>query len=174
MPQFGLANKRQYARIEFIRGFSGNEPTGLSASHPIKSGETILSGEVVTKWWNNTLSQYEWQRGGNGGSGIPHFAHNDGLDEDVIETGELLAISCAGDYEIQIAHYKIGDTYNDGVLLTPDGDTGDVKATTAGSGDPVVGRISKIHGPLDLTGVNSNITVMTVIQLETQYLPNPA
>jgi hypothetical protein len=129
MPQYGLANQRTFAKMEVLRGFSDNEPTGLSASLPVKTGETILSGEVVTKYWNGTLEQYEWVRGGSG-EGIPHFAFDESANEDVIEAGKLLALSCAGSYEIQVAHFKVADTYNDGVLLTPDGTTGDVKATT--------------------------------------------
>lgn len=117
------------------------------------------------------LSQYEWVCGG-GGEGIPHFAINDGADEDVIEAGTLPALSCAGDYEIQIAHFKAGDTYSDGALLTPDGTTGDVKVTTAGSGAVICGVVSKIRGPGDLTGINSNALTKTYVQLETSWQVN--
>jgi len=171
MPQFGTI-KRQTPRIEVHRGFNPNEPHTLSAAHPVASGVTIVSGQVISKQWNGTTSQYEWVLGVAGANIVPHFALNDSADEDVIEAGVLPALSAQGQFELSTPFYKDGDTYNDGVALTFDGVTGDVKATTAGSGEPILGICSKMHGLIDITGTNSNCVQKTVVRLATGYQVN--
>jgi hypothetical protein len=172
MPQFGTI-KRLYPRIEVPRGFNPNEPHTQSAAHPVKSGVIILSGQVVTKVWNATINDYEWELGWVAGR-VPHYAYNDSADENIIEAGKLVALSCVGQFEIQTAFFKADDTYNDGVHLSPDGVTGSLKAATLESAEPICGIVSKIHGPLSLAGKNSNVVNLNVIQFQTVYLSNTA
>lgn len=172
MPQYGTI-KRLNPRIEVHRGFNPNEPHTQTSAHPVKSGVTILSGQVISKVWNADITDYEWELGWAAGR-VPYFAYNDSADEDIIETGKLVALSCVGQFEIATAFFKDGDTYNDGVFLGPDGVTGDVKAATAESGEPILGVVVKSHGPDSLVGKNSNVTNTDVIRLRTMYLPNLA
>ena len=69
-------------------------------------------------------------------------------DEDVIEAGNLVGLSCSGQFRIQTAFFSAG-TYNTGVPLTYDSTSGNVIPTTvgAGSGAPILGDVVIIRGP---------------------------
>lgn len=165
--------KRTKPRLRVLRGYPGNEPTALTASAPVKDGVTIKSGQTIQLTWNGTLSRYEWELGCSG-TKIAYFAEKDSTDEDVLEADSLTGLSSAGKYELETAFFKAGDTYNNDVPLTFDGTTGDVKATTYGSGAPIVGVVSRIHGPKNLAGVDSSATTLDVIVFNTGYQVNPA
>jgi len=167
MPRFGTIT-RQYPRVVVVRGFNPNEPHTMSSSVPVKSAVVIKSGQVVSKEWVSANNQYEWVLGVSDVNAIPHIAYNDSVDEDVVESGTLPALSALGEFEIQTAFYKAGDTYNDGVALTYDGVTGNLKA--AAGGDNVIGFVSRIHGPVVVSGTNSNVPAgAAVIQFTTGF-----
>jgi hypothetical protein len=160
--------------LEVLRGFNPNEPQTFTQAYPVGAGVTILSGQVVYALWNGTTLQYEWQLGWVAGA-VPYFALNDSTDEDVIETGNLVALSCSGKFELQTAFFKTGDTFNADVPLTPDGVTGNVKATTVGgsaASAPIVGFVTRNHGLKSLVGVNSNVTNTNVISFATSWQPS--
>lgn len=119
MPTFGHL-KRDFPRLEVLRGFDPNEPRTQTAAYRVKSGETILSGMVITPRWNAGDSVYEWAVGiGAVSDYYPiYFALQDSTDEDVLEAGNLVGLSCAGQFELQTAFYDPADTYNEGSLLT--------------------------------------------------------
>ena len=51
MPTFGTV-KRQYPRVEVLRGYNPNETQQLSQAYPVADGVTILSGQIISKNWN--------------------------------------------------------------------------------------------------------------------------
>jgi len=182
MPRFGTV-KRQYPRVEVLRGYNPNEPQQLSQAFPVADGVTILSGQVISRSWNGGLGQYEWVRGWI--SGVPFIAINDSSDADILEAGKLPALSSAGQYEIQIGFWKNSDEANFVVdaPVGPDGTTGDIQVVANKSGIPIIGYVTRNHGPLDLgpsgsgnNGSNSNVVVanLHVVSFQTSYSPNPA
>ncbi len=172
MPRYGTI-KRQYPRVEVLRGYDPNEPRTKTQAFPVKSGVTISSGQVISLAWDAALSQYEWVLGVTG-TAMPYIALADSRDEDVQEADKLPALSVAGDFEIQTAFFKAGDTYNVDVPITFDGVTGDLKATTAGSGAAILGFITRNHGVENLAGKNSNAVNLDVVTFQTSYQLNPA
>lgn len=186
MPLHGQL-KRSKPRVEVLRGYNPNEPQTLTQSHPVKTSVTVLSGQVIYLKWDATAASYVWDLGCEDGY-TPYIALQDwdksqtaglgqfGYDPDVMEAGKLTGLSCAGKFEIQTAFFY-NTTYamdtaltyvpNDG---TGNGDAGDLRP--AGSGDPVVGFISRTSGqnsPIDLTGINSNVTNKKVITFTTNF-----
>ena len=159
--------------IEVLRGFDIYEPTHLSNTLAIKSGEEPKSGMIVSKEWVSANSRYEWTVGCVAGR-TPYFAYESDTAFDIVSSGKLMGLSCGDDYRIQTGYYKDGDTYNADVRLTFDGTTGDVKAAT--SGEEVLGIVGDIRGPKDLatsgtypTGEMSGVTDANVIILDTKY-----
>jgi len=175
MPQFNTY-KRQYPRVEVLRGFDPNEPFTRTVAAPVKSGVTILSGQVISLLWNGTTLQYEWILGvdtGNNAGATPHIALSDSADYDVLEAGNLNGLSCAGQFEIETAFFKANDTYNIDVPLTYDGVTGNVKATTVAgdaAGAPILGFVTRNHGLKSLVGINSNCVHTDVISFNTKFV----
>jgi hypothetical protein len=97
-------------RVNVLRGYMGNEPYGRSYSAPVASGVTILSGQLIS------LSSGSWVLGVTAGS-EPFIAFADSTDTDVISSGLLLGLSCAGQYEIETAWFDNSVTYNESSLL---------------------------------------------------------
>jgi len=182
MPTFGTV-KRQYPRVEVLRGYNPNETQQLSQAYPVTDGVTILSGQVISKNWNAGRGQYEWVLGWT--AGIPFIAINDSADADIVEAGKLPALSSVGEYEIQTPFYKIADAANltVDVPVGPDGVTGNIKVVALKDGVPIIGYVTRNQGPKDLgptgagnNGSNSNavVTNLKVVSFQTSYNPNPA
>lgn len=180
MPRFGTV-KRQYPRVEVLRGFNPNEPFTLTQAYPVADGVTILSGQVISKSWNAALGQYEWVLGWT--AGIPFIAYNDDQDADVLEAGKLPGLSSAGQFEIQTAFWKDADEANLVVdaPVGPDGTTGNIKVVALEDGTPIMGHVTRNHGVLDLgptgsgnNGKNSNAVNLKVVSFQTAYAPNSA
>lgn len=172
MPRSGYI-KRQYPRVEVLRGFNPNEPQTFTQAYPVKAQEVILSGQVISAGWNAANLQYEWEKGWQA-SRTPYIALNDATDEDVLEAGNLVALSCLGKFEIETAFFDDQDTYNEGVPVSPDGTSGDLKVATGGNGIPILGYVTRIRGPKSLVGLNSNVVNTEVICFSTAYDANPA
>lgn len=185
MPRFGT-QKRQYPRVEVLRGFNPNEPFTLTQAYPVKDGVNILSGQVISlandpdgdgldKWILGWVS------------GIPYIAYNDwnvttGKDEDVLEAGKLPGLSSTGQFEIQTAFFS-GDEagFVPGAPVGPDAVSGDIKVTTVKSGVPIMGYVTRNRGAKNLgptgsgnNGVNSSAENLDVVSFETAYAPNAA
>jgi hypothetical protein len=167
--------KRVKPRVEVLRGLeSPNTPGYFSEDAPVADNVVIKSGQVISLSWNGTKLVYEWILGGVAGQ-ISFIAYQDSSDEDVVECGKLTGLSCLGKFVIQTGYYKTGDTYNNGVALTYDGVTGDLKATTAESGLPILGYCSKgLRGPKSLVGIDSSASNLNVIVFDTSYVENTA
>ena len=165
MPTYGTI-KRSYPRGVVLRGYDPNEPKTLTQAFPVKDGVVVKSGQTISLAWSATNSQYEWVLGATAPA-TPYIALEDSTDEDVIEAGKLPALSCAGQFEIQTPYYNATGAYIVDTPLTYDGVTGSVKA--AGAGDPVVGFVTRIHGPVSLKGHNSSAVNLNVIIFSTGF-----
>lgn len=183
MPTFGTI-QRNYPKLEVLRGFDPNEPRTRQISYPISATATngtngvIMSGQVISLWYNSTLNREEWVLGVATAGATPHFALQDWNDADVVESGVLTGLSCSGQFEPQTGYFD-GNTgllfgngsgvaaasgtpvtnaaYNPDVPLTFSTVIyGNITTTTLGSGVPVIGFVSRNRGPLNLNGPGSN------------------
>ena len=143
-----IRTNRAKPRLQILRGWDLVNTATLNQVHPVKDGVTIKSGQVIQRTWNGTLGRYEWELGCSG-TKAPFFAFQDSTEADVIAADGLTGISISGDYELQTGYFSSG-TYNADTLLTFDGTTGRVKPATEGS--LVIGRVTRIRGPLRLNG----------------------
>jgi hypothetical protein len=147
---------RTYPRVRVLRGYNPNEPHTLTRSLPVASGVTILSGQFISPWWNSSASEYQWKLGLDGATTEGFIALKDSADTDVQSAGTLPALSCAGQFEIQTAFYKSGDTYNSGAYLTADGVTGNLKVTTLAAASHIFGQVTRIRGLEDVVAIDSS------------------
>jgi hypothetical protein len=203
MPRFGTI-KRLYPKVEVLRGFNPNEPHQFSRAIPVAIDTTgsqqsnanygknilIYSGQVISQSWNSVLGAYEWVLGWT--AGIPYIALQDSFQEDVLEAGNLVGLSCAGQFEIETAFWSDGSgglqtgggaAFVVDAILSPDGTSGYIQVGTIGSGDPIIGYVTRNHGPRFLgptgsgnNGTNSSAVVANeyVVSFQTAYAPNPA
>lgn len=134
------------------RGGVGNRPNRLSASAPVKDGEEILSGMVMTLNRNTDTGRNEWIKGFDGSDSLPntyYIAVDDSTDGDVVAAGSLQGLSVRGDYEISTSHFT-GSTFYAGDALKADGVTGKLVKTIT-PGDVVIAHVVKDYvGPVDL------------------------
>jgi len=186
--------------VEVLRGFNPNEPHSLTQAYPVADGVTILSGMVVSLAYDTAYEgNHKWVKGWT--AGVPYIAINDwvpgvgtglGSDADVMEAGKLPALSSAGQFEIQTPFWTDGSAGiqtgggADFVIdapVGPDGVTGALKVTTVKSGVPIMGYVTRNHGPLFLgaTGSGNNghnssaVTAnLQVVSFQTAYAPNAA
>lgn len=128
-------------------------PTTLSST--AAPGATIMSGQLVSKVWDTNKYKFVL---GNAAGVVPVIAWSDSADMDVVESGQMTGLSCAGSFELQTGYFDVNNTasppaaytYNEGTPLTWSTATpGNVRpATTAG--DVIIGYVSRIHGPKQL------------------------
>lgn len=140
MPRSGLVNTRVKPRVTVLRGFDPNAPMTLTQSLPVKSGQTILSGQLVSSSWDSTVNQHVWSLGLTANA-TPHIALQDGADQDVSEAGKLTGLSCAGQFEIQTAYYT-GSNIAVGALVVPSSTTGSIEPTSA-TGQIILGMVTR-------------------------------
>jgi hypothetical protein len=168
--------QRTKPRVNVLRGFTGNESSGLTKAARITDGVTILSGQIIS------LTNGEWVLGGQAGKPV-FIAMHDSVDTDVVSSGLLLGLSCSGNFEVQTAYFESSDTYADGTALTYDGTTGQIKITTLGAATQtdVIGYCTSAKVNLDGTDsqslpCNGDGSVPTngaiyVVQWITRWLP---
>lgn len=169
---------RAKPRLQVLRGWDPMSPTTLSKT--AAPGATIMSGQLVSKVWDT--NKYEFVLG-NAAGVVPAFAWSDSADTDVVESGQMTALSCAGSFLLQTGYFDLNDgasppveyTYNEGTPLTWSTATpGNVKPAEAG--DTVIGYVADIHGAkvlnswADKVWHDSAVPVDTkVIVFETQF-----
>jgi len=198
MPTFGHL-KRDFPRLEVPRGFNPNEPFSLTSAFRVKTGETILSGMVISAQWDSTDSLYEWVIGADAATDAVHIALQDSTDEDVLEAGNLVGLSCAGQFELTTAFFDPGGTYNEGTFLSYAGDEDDLtlsaavaaalgkSATNNGAGfvkaasntkaTVIIGQVTRsvnnaTAGSVpSVNGTNSNTVFKDVLTFRTMYKP---
>ncbi len=137
---------RAKPRVQILRGWDLVNTNTLNQVHPVKAGVTVKSGQVIQRTWNATTNAYEWELGCSAGKQA-FIAFQDSTESDVMNANGLTGISLSGDYEIQTGYFAAG-IYNVDVLLSYDGTTGNLKV--AATGNPVIGRVSKIRGAKQL------------------------
>jgi hypothetical protein len=159
MPRSGLVNTRVKPRVTVLRGFDPNAPMTLTQSLPVKSGQTILSGQLISSSWDSTVNQHVWSLGLTAAA-TPHIALQDGADQDVSEAGKLTGLSCAGQFEIQTAYYT-GSNIAVGALVVASSTTGSIAPTSA-TGQIILGMVTRAPSGDGMTpsitrGTNGNI-----------------
>jgi hypothetical protein len=155
MPRSGLVNTRVKPRVTVLRGFDPNAPMTLTQSLPVKSGQTILSGQLVSSSWDSTVNQHVWSLGLTANA-TPHIALQDGADQDVSEAGKLTGLSCAGQFEIQTAYYVGGATAAVGALVVAASVTGSI-ATQSATGQIILGMITRAPSGDGMTPSNLGV-----------------
>lgn len=183
MPTFGTI-QRNYPKLEVLRGFDPNEPRTRQISYPISATSTngtngvIMSGQVISLWYNSTLNREEWVLGVATAGATPHLALQDWNDSDVVESGVLTGLSCSGQFELQTGYFdgNAGLLFSNGSGVAASSGTpvangaynpdvpltfstviyGNITTTTLGSGVPLIGFASRTRGPLNLNGPGSN------------------
>lgn len=171
---------KPYLRV--LQGFDPNEPQTRSRSAPVKSGVTVVSGNVIVLEYVSANAQWEWVLADRAEAAhrkqVPHFALQDATDSDVAAAGQLTGLSCSGQFELQTGYFVTpsgGEPLTNGAALSygTGANVGKVEAVLRGAGPtiPVVGFISGAHnaGAIDLTGQCSEATSNTVVQLTTTY-----
>jgi len=161
----GLVNQRDYPRLVVLSGYRANEPQHLRAAYPVGvdgNGDeyVILSGQIITPY--DDSGTIKWQLGFGSGDHTDiadcYVALNDSTDEDVIEAGTLVGLSCAGMFEFQTGFFKASDpAFAVGDVLFAD-DNGDVALEAdAPAGAPRIGQVTRRAGPFDISAENSNV-----------------
>jgi hypothetical protein len=155
MPRSGLVNTRVKPRVTVLRGFDPNAPMTLTQSLPVKSGQTILSGQLVSSSWDSAVNQHVWSLG-LGASATPHIALQDGADQDVSEAGKLTGLSCAGQFEIQTAYYTGSNIAVGALVVASTGTTGSIMPTSA-TGQIILGMITRAPSGDGMTPSNLGV-----------------
>lgn len=139
------------------RGGTSQRPDRLGATFPVKAGETILSGMIMTPVRNASLSRNEWVRGYAAGSSLPnsfYVAVDDSTDGDSVTSGGFQGLSVRGSYEISTSAFNttgdhtdllVGTNYRTGDALTYDAASGNFKPAT--TGDMVIAHVVKDYNP---------------------------
>lgn len=98
--------RRGQPRLRVRKGYEGNETRGLQYSAPPGLGVTILSGQVVyldaNGYWQLATSALANGR-------TPYMALQDSVDTDVLSSGLLTGLSCAGQYVFETAYFVMTD-----------------------------------------------------------------
>jgi hypothetical protein len=176
--------QRAYPRVSVLRGYNPNQPTTLQRAFGIKTGVTILSGQLISTYWNSTLLVYQWDLGvGTAANDLCYVALKDSADPDVVASGSLPALSCAGDFEIQTPFFNVSSpsSYIDGAYLVADGVTGNLIVSTLASATAaakaILGVVTRNNGLLDIGAFDSGVTpaasapFVPVIDFITRFQP---
>jgi hypothetical protein len=152
-----IRTNRAKPRVQILRGWDLVSTSTLHQVHPVKAGEDIRSGMVISRVWNPTAATYEWVRGCTSAR-APYIAFQDSTEADVVAANGLTGISISGDYEIQTGYFSAG-TYTADTLLTFDGLTGNVRPVTgAPAGQPILGRVTRNNAPKQLNPSSNRAT----------------
>lgn len=139
------------------RGGTSQRPDRLGATFPVKAGEVILSGMIMTPVRNASLSRNEWVRGYADGQSLPnsfYVAVDDSTDGDSVASGGFQGLSVRGSYEISTSAFENGGhqdetdpayNYRTGDPLTYNAATGNFKPAT--TGDTVIAHVVKDYNP---------------------------
>lgn len=167
MPTYGVTTRAK-ARLNVLRGFKGNEPQSLSYSAKPKADEAILSGMIISLDSNG-----EWVKGCAAGV-TPYFAQHDQADLDVVSSGLLVGLSCAGDYELQTAHFDTSATIANDVPLVAHATNGTVVVGALDGTADIIG-FSCRGGKTDRAAVDNTTTKVSgyvyVLGLYTRWMP---
>lgn len=161
---------RTKPRLNVLRGWPGNETTSLTYSAKPKADEAIKSGMVIClddngEWVKATFALSEDK--------VVYFATADQSDTDVISSGKLLGLSCAGNYELQTCFFD-DQVYAEGTpLKVSDAVAGNVEvASITTATDTIIGFCSR-GGKTNIASTNSEASGVTyTLNLTTRWIPN--
>jgi len=145
--------RRALPRLRIKKGYHGNETAGLQVSAPIGSGVTILSGQVIY------LANGSWSLATSTlATGLtPYLALQDSVDTDVLSSGLLLGLSCAGQYLFGTGYYVRTDgnfAANDLPLVISNTTPGSLTIATTANGF-LPGGGTAWDAAVDIVGVTS-------------------
>lgn len=169
--------RRAKPRINVLRGWAGNEPQGLTRSAPPKTGEGILSGMLITLDTNDEWVKYD--SAAHAGK-CPFFAYHDQTDADVLSSGLLTGLSCAGDYELQTGYFDGTETYvtNSPLVGGTGGLVGNVDLGASYAAAVELIGVATRGGVSDIASINSEATpvsgAVNVLNLKTMWRPATA
>jgi len=167
-----------------ISGYNPLEPQTRITSVPVQAGVTIKSGQIIVPSVDTDGITVVWVLADSGTSAHlkaePHVALQDSTDYDVVAAGNVLTgLSCSGQFEIQTGYYVApgggGAPITNGTVLSfgTGATAGSLTTVLRGAGPtvPVIGIVSGacVAGPIDLTGINSEATNLSVVQWRTHY-----
>lgn len=137
--------KRTRSRMQVLRGNVYGDSQQQSSAYPVKAGVTILSGMVVSPEWVAANGRHEWVIGAVADA-QSFFATADSTDPDVMASGNLVGLSCAGNYEIATAYFAGASAFPLGgfVAGNASGEIEDVAAGGSAGSAPIIGRVSRI------------------------------
>jgi hypothetical protein len=186
---------RTKPKLQILQGWDPNEPRTRARSAPIQSGATIYSGHIIALEWNSSDSVWEWVLADSADAEhrkqAPHVAQDDGDAVDVRGSGQLVGLSCSGQFEFQSGYFTNpgAPPLTAGIALSygTGGDVGKLIPVARGGGPtvPVIGMLSGVHhaGPINvgnyvnsdgvlINGTNSEAAAGTdsdVVQWVTHY-----
>lgn len=180
MPTYDTIKRQGKPRLEVLRGYNPNEPFQQSATHPVKDGEDIKSGQTITlEADSDSPTGSVWIICPTGFTdGAVYVALQDATDEDVVSAGNLPGLSCAGQYEFESAFFDGADNsaYTEGLYIKPStANAGNVMLTAAANPvatETVIGQITRKPG--NTSGYNSNVDATDVITWRTVFIPRTA
>lgn len=171
MPTHYGIQKRSKPRLRFVKGFDGQNSLKLQENLFIYDDGAVMSGMIVSKFWNTSTSRYEWKIGVVSGA-TPYIADQDYDDSDVIAAGGILtAYPLSSEIEVQTPYVADADDtsfggdasgVSDDVALAAFADDDDMAGYlyVAGAATQIVAYISGGHhtGLLDVAVENTNVT----------------
>jgi hypothetical protein len=168
--------QRTAPRVQVLRGYWGNEPYARTFSAPVTSGVTIKSGQLIS------LSSGSWVLGCSAGQ-EPFIAFHDSTDTDVVSSGQLVGLSCAGQFVIETGYFDNTQTYVENSPLKADSGSGAYQATGA-TGQITLGTLSTAEDTIGFAtagGRQDNVSIdssaapisghLYVLRFRTQWLP---
>lgn len=168
--------------MEVPRGFDPTQPNTFTHTAPVKTGVTIKSGQAIVLEADDAHptqpGRLSWTLADADiaahKAGDIFLAYQDSLDEDVLEADGLTGYNTAGQFELETAFFTGTPFVAGTTLLTLSTTAGSIAPTTAGSGLPIIGRVSR-PSPKDIGAINSNVPASAqVICWRTGYALNPA
>lgn len=139
--------QRTVPRVNVVRGYMGNETSAMTRSAKPTVNAGIMSGMLIS------LVGGQWVKGCAAAS-EPYIAFHDQTDTDVVSSGLLLGLSCAGQYEIETGWFDNTVVYLEGSALIAGATAGQIGLKVAADGKDTIGFASR-GGRQDVTKTNS-------------------
>lgn len=176
MATYGTQQRSGKPSLEVLRGFDPNEPFTQTATHPVKDGVTVLSGQLIVLEAEVTSpTGYQWIVCPiDFADGAVYIAEKDSTAEDVVSAGNLPGLSCAGQFEFESAYFDgTASDYDEGEYLTPStataGNVMECAAARPTSDEHVIGQITRKEA--NTGSFNSNVAATDVIRWRTVFIP---
>lgn len=156
-PTFSKGHlQRSAPLLRIVNGHEGQHSRFAQATAPVYTGQTILSGMVMSQVWESARSAYAWKPGIT--ANAPAFvALNDSHDPDVVASQQFIGIPLNAGFNFETGHVVIGTLANwdanARVSAFPVDDADAGKFKLAASTETILGTLMIPHkdGLLDVT-----------------------